>query len=131
MDLVLVNAQNAVQIFTGGGMNAILDDIEAKVRAIPLDPSTAPGREEIRSVAYRVARTKVALDAEGKKLTEGWRTATQKVNEERRRATERLEALAEEVRAPLTEFENKERNRVAAHEAALLDITGLVEMLKS
>jgi hypothetical protein len=119
MDLVLVDAQNAVQIFTGGGMAAILDGIEAKVRAIPLDPSTAPGREEIRSVAYRVAKTKVALDAEGKKLTEGWRTATAKVNEERQRATERLEALAEEIRKPLTDFENKEKIRVAAHEAAL------------
>ena len=131
MDLVLVNAQNAVQIFTGGGMAAILDGIEAKVRAIPLDPSTATGREEIRSVAYRVAKTKVALDNEGKKLTEGWREATKKVNEERRIAIERLEALGEDVRRPLTEFENRERHRIAAHEAALLDITGLVEMLKA
>ena len=125
MELMVVDAQNAVQIFTGGGMATILDGIEAKVRAIPLDPSTATGREEIRSVAYRVAKTKVALDAEGKKLTEGWRTATAKVNEERKRATERLEALADEVRKPLTEFENKEKIRVAAHEEALSDITGL------
>lgn len=131
MDLVLVDAQNAVQIFTGGGMSAILDGIEAKVRAIPLDPSTASGREEIRSVAYRVARTKVALDNEGKKLTEGWREATKKVNEERKRAIDRLEALGEDIRKPLTDFENKERNRVAAHEAALKQITGLVEMLKT
>ncbi len=125
MELMVVDAQNAVQIFTGGGMNAILDGIEAKVRAIPLDPSTAPGREEIRSVAYRVARTKVALDNEGKKLTEGWREATKKVNAERNRAIERLDALAEDVRRPLTEFENKEKARVEAHEKALADITGL------
>ena len=129
MELMVVDAQNAVQIFTGGGMAAILDGIEAKVRAIPLDPSTATGREEIRSVAYRVAKTKVALDAEGKKLTEGWRTATAKVNEERKRATERLESLADEVRKPLTDFENKEKIRVAAHEEALSDITGLHAMV--
>jgi hypothetical protein len=125
MELAVIDAQNAVQIFTGGGLDAVLDGIEAKVRAIPLDPSTATGREEIRSVAYKVARTKVALDAEGKKLTEGWREATKKVNEERKRSTERLEALGEEVRAPLTAFENKEKVRVAAHEEALKDITGL------
>ena len=62
MELTVIDAQNAVQIFTGGGMSAVLDGIEAKVRAIHLDPSTAAGREEIRSVAYRVAKTKVALD---------------------------------------------------------------------
>jgi len=125
MELMTLNAQNAVQIFTGGGMAAILDGIEAKVRSIPLDPSTATGREEIRSVAYQVARTKVALDAEGKKLTEGWREATKKVNEERKKATERLDALGEEIRKPLTDFENKDKIRVAEHEEALQDITGL------
>lgn len=90
MELAVAHAQNAVQIFTGGGLDAVLDGIEAKVRAIPLDPSTATGREEIRSVAYKVART-----------------------------------LGEEVRAPLTAFENKEKVRVAAHEEALRDITSL------
>lgn len=129
MDLVVIDAQNAVQIFTGGGLNAILDGIEAKVRAIPLDPSTAPGREEIRSVAYRVSRTKVALDNEGKRLTEGWREATARVNQERKRSTERLDALAEEVRKPLTDFENKERIRAQAHEEALAEITGLHALL--
>lgn len=131
MELAVVDAQNAVQIFTGGGLNAVLDGIEAKVRAIPLDPSTATGREEIRSVAYRVIRAKTTLDAEGKKLTEGWREATKKVNDERKRSVERLDALAEEVRKPLTDFENKERDRVAAHEEALEELSGLLMMLRA
>jgi len=128
-ELAVINTQNAVQIFTAGGLDAVLNDIEAKVRAIPLDPSTAEGREEIRSVAYKVVRAKTTLDAEGKKLTEGWREATKKVNDERKRSLERLDKLAEEVRRPLTEFENKERLRVAAHEEALRDITGLHAMI--
>jgi hypothetical protein len=125
LELAVIDAQNAVQIFTGGGLDGVLDGIEAKVRAIPLDPSTAPGREQIRSVAYKVIRTKTTLDSEGKKLTEGWREATKKVNDERKRSLERLDALAEEVRKPLTDFENKEKARVAAHEAALLDFTSM------
>lgn len=129
MELAVVDARNAVEIFTGGGLDAVLDGIEAKVRAIPLDPSTATGREEIRSVAYKVVRTKTTLDAEGKKLTEGWREATKKVNDERKRSLERLDALAEEVRRPLTEFENKERLRVLAHEKALDEISGLTTMV--
>ena len=106
MELAVVNAQNAVQIFTQGGLNAILDGIEAQVRAKALDGSTAAGRDEIRSLAYKVTRTKTALDSEAKKLTEGWRTSTAQVNAERKRAQERLDALADEVRAPLTVFEN-------------------------
>lgn len=125
MELAVVDAKNAIQIFTGGGLNAVLDGIEAKVRAISLDPSTATGREEIRSVAYKVVRTKTALDAEGKKLTEGWRDATKKVNEERKKSSERLDALAEEIRKPLTDFETKEAKRVAGHESALGEITGI------
>ena len=128
-ELIIVNAQNAVQIFTGGGMAAVLDGIEAKVRSIKLDPSTPAGREEIRSVAYKIARTKTALDSEGKKLTEGWREATAKVNAERKKSAERLEALQEEIRKPLTDFEEKEKRRVQAHEDALRLITGMRDML--
>jgi hypothetical protein len=131
LELMVVDAQNAVQIFTGGGMAGLIDGIQTKVRAIKLDPSTATGREEIRAVAYKIARTKTALDAEGKRLTEGWREATNKVNAERKKAAERLEALQAEVRAPLTNFENKEKARVAAHEAALLEITGMMAMLQA
>jgi colicin import membrane protein len=114
--------QNAVEIFTKGGMKAILDGVEAKVRAMKLDVSTATGRAEIRSVAHQIARTKTALDGEGKKLTEGWRKATALVNAERNACQERLDALKEEIRKPLTEFEQRETKRVAGHEQALKEL---------
>lgn len=129
MELAVINTQNAVQVFTCGGMKALLDEIETKVRAIPLDASTALGREQIRSTAYGIARTKTALDTEGKKLTEDWREATKKVNAERKLASERLDALAEEVRRPLTEYENRDKVRIAAHELAIRVITGLHSMV--
>lgn len=131
LELAVVNAQNSVEIFTKGGLSAVLDEVEKRVRAIALDASTATGREQIRSVAYKVTRTKTALDAEAKKLTEGWRESTKRVNEERKVSQERLDALADEVREPLTVFENKEKLRVAGHEAALADLAGLIEMLRA
>ena len=123
--------QIAVQLFAGGGLDSLPAGIEAQVRAIDLDCSTAAGRAQIKSVAYQVVRTKTTLDAEGKKLTEEWRTATAKVNAERKKATDRLEVLAEEVRAPLTAFESKDKARVAAHEAALAELQGLSRMIVS
>lgn len=44
MELAVIDAQNAVQIFTGGGLEAILSGIEAKVRAMRFDISTEAGR---------------------------------------------------------------------------------------
>ncbi len=128
LDLVLFSeAQSSVVVFTGGGMAAVLDGIEQKVRAVAtgLDVSTETGRAEIRSLAFQVRKTKTALDNEGKRLTEEWRKNTSKVNEERKKGQERLDALAEEVRAPLTAFEEKEKRRVAAHEEALRELGGL------
>ncbi len=129
MELIKLDIQNALEIFTGGGLDAILNEVEAKVRSRRLDVSTVLGRDEIRSVAYQVARTKTALDAEGKALTETWRKNTALVNAERKRAVERLDALGEEIRKPLTDFENKEKTRVAKHEEVLRDITGLHAMI--
>lgn len=129
-ELVLAGAMSAVQIFTGGGLDSLLDGVEAKVRAIETDVSTEVGRAKVRSLAYQVTRTKTTIDAEGKKLTEDWRLATKKVNEERRRSEERLDALAEEVRQPLTDFENRDKIRVAAHESALKELSGLLPMLQ-
>ncbi len=125
-------AQNAVQIFSEGGLSAVLADIKSKVRkaAAELDISTVEGREGIASLAYKVSRAKTTLDAEGKKLTEEWRDKTTKVNTERKVAIEELDALKEEVRAPLTAFENKEKDRVAAHEAALKQLSSALNPLQ-
>lgn len=134
LELVLfTEAKTSIQVFTRDGMDAILEDIEAKVRAksADLDISTETGRAEVRSLAFQVRKTKVALDNEGKRLTELWRKQTTQVNEERKKGQDRLDALAEEVRKPLTDFEEKEKRRVAAHEEALRDMSGMLEMLQA
>lgn len=134
LDLVLFSeSQTSVEVFTRSGMTALLEDIETKVRAkaTNLDISTETGRAEIRSLAFQVRKTKVALDKEGQRLTELWRKQTQQVNAERKIGETRLDALAEEVRKPLTEFEEAEKRRVEAHEEALRDMTGMLEMLQA
>ena len=92
-------------------LDKVLDGIEAAVRAHDPDVSTAKGRGEIRSLAYDVTRSKTALDAAGKALTEGWRARTNAVNAERKRIATRLDTLAEEVRRPLTDWEEAEERR--------------------
>lgn len=83
------------------------------------DTTTAAGRKEIASLAYKVTRTKTAIDDAGKKLTEEARNQINMVNEQRRKVREDLEALAEKARKPLTDWEEAEKLRVETIKARL------------
>jgi len=94
---------------------------EETAKHVP-DVSTAKGRAEIASLAFRVTKTKTSLDKAGLGLTEEWRAKTKAVNDARKPIVERLDKLAEEVRKPLTDWENAEAARVAANSATLQEI---------
>lgn len=88
--------------------------IEREVEAFTPDTSTEKGRKEIKSLAYKITRTKTAIDDAGKQLNENARASINAVDAERRAAREKLTALAEQVRRPLTEWEQAEEKRVEA-----------------
>ena len=122
--LVVIPATQLPAIMAADGASDILAALSARVATHKADPTTTKGRDEIRNLAAECRRVKADLDRLGKGLTEGWRRSTEAVNAERKIVAERLDALAMQVRAPLTEFENREKNRVAAHEAAIAEIEG-------
>ena len=115
----LIVIESPLAVFTQQGLDAILEKIAEQARAEVPDLTTGAGRKRIASNAYRVARSKTALDAAGKELVAGWKDQAAKVDEERRRAREFLDALAEEVRRPLTEWEEAEERRVSAIRARI------------
>lgn len=85
--------------------------MKAETDAFVPDISTVKGRGEIAALAYKVTRTKTAIDAAGKKLNEEAREKINAVDASRRKIREELDALADAVRKPLTEWENKEAIR--------------------
>lgn len=97
----------------------LYDAIMQKVKAHVPDTSTKEGRAEIKSLAHKIAKTKVALDKQGLALTGEWRENTKKVNATRTKIEERLEALQTSVRKPLTEWEAAEDARIDKHKDAL------------
>ena len=125
-ELVPINSLVPSQVFKEGGADPILDEIENQVRSGVYDISTAKGRDEIKSVAYKIARSKTALDNMGKALGEEALRTKQAIDSERRKVRERLDALKDEIRKPLTEFEEREKNRIAGHEQAISDIRDAV-----
>jgi colicin import membrane protein len=118
-ELIIPPTLTPAVLFAPGGVESILGKIEAEVRAAHTDISTVGGRKEIASLAYKVARSKTALDDMGKQLVDEWKKKAAVVDAERRTIRERLDALKDEVRKPLTDWEDAEKNRIADHEQAL------------
>ena len=124
-DLVLNNLEtlNPLTVFSGG-LDEILQRIVSEAKAILLDPTTAKGRADIASLAYKIARSKTLIDDAGKRLGEDAKATLDKINADRRKARDSLDALKEEVRKPLTDWEQAEKERVDRIQARLAEIEG-------
>lgn len=118
-ELVAVNALVPADVFAPGGVEKIIQDVTDKVRAIETDISTPAGRKAVSSLAYKVARSKTALDDMGKTLVATLKAQTNAIDAERRIIRDRLDALQDEVRKPLTDWEDADKARVEGHELAL------------
>jgi hypothetical protein len=127
--LTAIEPNALVATFTRtGAVDDLLERMkrDARARAAELDISTARGRAEIASLARTViARAKTAWIAKGKELTEDWRKQTSAVNADCKKIEAVLDALRDEIRAPLTAWENAEKARVQGHEDALSAIEAL------
>ncbi len=78
--------------------------------------TTTKGRDAIASMAHKVARSKTYIDNAGKDLVAELKALPKQIDESRRVVRERLDALKDEVRRPLTEWE-AEQERIKAEEA--------------
>ncbi|ENV18777.1 coiled-coil domain-containing protein [Acinetobacter guillouiae] len=120
MELQVLEQNAIVSAFNNAnGIQAIVDQIKAQVSSIVPDVTTPKGRKEIASLAYKVAQSKSAIDAEGKKLKEQYTVVTNKIDADRKFARDELDAERDRIRQPLTDWENAEKDRVAKHEGAI------------
>lgn len=120
MELQVLEQNAIVSAFNNAnGIQAIVDQIKAQVSSIVPDVTTAKGRKEIASLAYKVAQSKSAIDAEGKKLKEQYTVVTNQIDADRKFARDELDAERDRIRQPLTDWENAEKDRVAKHENAI------------
>lgn len=125
--LVTIETLTPAIVFAPGGVETIISKLETEVRAIKTDISTDTGRKTVASLAYKVARSKTALDEMGKDLVSDLKAQTGKIDAERRVIRDRLEALKDEVRKPLTDWENAEKDRIAGHEQAIDALEALLD----
>lgn len=117
--IVLVEQLTPMQLFAPGAMRPLLDRIKAEVRAIDTDISTETGRKAVASLAYKVARTKTFIDEQRVKLVADEKKRLAAIDAEGKKVREELDELKEEVRKPLTDWENAEQDRIRDHESRI------------
>ncbi|HDK6244161.1 TPA: hypothetical protein MXD78_002833 [Klebsiella quasipneumoniae] len=117
MDLVVIEKKNAMAVFTNNDqLDPLIEAIEKEARSLVPDVTTKKGRDAIASMAHKVARSKTYIDNAGKDLVAELKALPKQIDESRRVVRERLDALKDEVRRPLTDWE-AEQERIKAEEA--------------
>lgn len=96
--------------------------VKAETDKIDPDTSTQRGRQEIKSMAFKVKKTRTFIDAERKKLIEPAQAIVDKANKAGKLIRDKLQELETEVRAPLTawEFADAKREQDVANGLAWL-----------
>ncbi|MGR3218938.1 MAG: hypothetical protein ACUZ8H_03850 [Candidatus Anammoxibacter sp.] len=123
-DLVSIENINAVDLFNGSSnLDDLLFKIADEAKSLVPDLTTKMGRDEIASVAHKVARSKTYLDGLRKDLIADKKKEVKAVDAEGKKMRATLDALKAEVRQPLTDWEEKEDLRVDTHKLNLVSIS--------
>ncbi|MEJ1438488.1 MAG: hypothetical protein RPU61_14465 [Candidatus Sedimenticola sp. (ex Thyasira tokunagai)] len=116
--LIVIEEINPAVVFTAEGIEPVIARIEEIAMAHVPDMSTAKGRQAVKSLAFKVAQSKVLLDDAGKAYVADIKAKTKAIDASRKIARDRLDTLKTKVRAKLTEYEEAEKKREAEEKAA-------------
>ncbi|WP_454695705.1 hypothetical protein [Achromobacter aegrifaciens] len=112
--------ETALEVYSKpNGLDPWLDRIRAEVSGHVPDLKTKKGHDAIASLAYKVRKAKTALDDLGKDQVDRLKEIPKKIDAERKRMRDALDALADEVRLPLTEWQQAEEARQQRHQQGI------------
>ncbi len=121
--LVVIENKSVIKAFSEkGGLDSIIEEARQVVDGFEHDLSTVAGRAKTASVAYKVSKFKSRLDGMGKDLVSDWKKKAKAVDDNRKGMREALDAIRDEARKPLTEWEAKEERRGQKHRDAIAAI---------
>ena len=123
-ELAIFQQISPIDVFKENKVDDFLSGVEKEVEEFKKirDISTLKGRAEIKSFAFRIAQTKAPLDKAGLSLTEEMRDRVKLINAERSRIKDKLENFQNDVRKPLTDFEDVEKERVKVREDRIIEL---------
>ncbi len=117
---VIVKSNPGIVLFEADKYDDFLRSKRAEVEAFLPDLSTEKGRKAVASLAYSISQEKTRLDTAGKLAKESALQTCQKIDEARRKIAKDFDALRDQARKPLTEWETAEEIR-GKHCRAIID----------
>lgn len=117
-----ISEENAPAIYVEGGLKPFLDAVAAEVSTEVPDTSSRKGRERIASLAARVSRSKTAVEKPGRDYLKRLKELPKVVEAELREFTRAMDALRDDVRKPLDDWQAAEDARIDRHQAVIDEI---------
>lgn len=112
-----IKPEQAPALYVPNGLDNYLAQIRQQVNEVP-DLTTAKGRARVASLAALVSRSKTAVEKPGRDYLRHLKEAVKPAEAELRRWVAECDALRDETRRPLTEWE-AEQERIKAEEQML------------
>ncbi|TCD17367.1 hypothetical protein E0D81_15355 [Lelliottia amnigena] len=126
--IIEIKQDQAPVLYVENGLEAFLEKIRAGVNEVP-DLSTAKGRARVASLAAQVSRSKTAVEKPGRDYLKRLKEQPKVVEAELRRFITECDNLRDEVRRPLTEWEDAEKARTEALQQRLLNLRAMADVI--
>ncbi|HEK0905410.1 TPA: hypothetical protein SMQ04_000120 [Pseudomonas putida] len=110
-----ISEANAPAIYVAGGLQQFIDLVKGEVLGEVPDLKTRKGRERIASLAAKVSKSKTAVEKPGRDYLRRLKEMPKVVEAELREFVTKMDALRDETRRPLTEWEAAEDARIDSH----------------
>ncbi len=117
---VIVESNPGIVLIDKQKRSEFYEHVKAEVESFVHDLSTEAGRKRTASLAFKVARTKTAIDDAGAELKSEWLKKSQAIDAERREIREKFDELRDLARKPLNDWEEAEAIR-GKHCRAIID----------
>lgn len=112
LSVIEIKPEQAPALFIPNGLDSYLEHIKASVSEAP-DLSTDKGRKRVASLSASVSRSKTLIEKPGREYLKRLKEAVKPAEQEIKRFVDACDALRDEVRRPLTEWE-AEQEKLAA-----------------
>jgi hypothetical protein len=114
-----ISEANAPAIYVKDGLKPFLQAVKEEVGSQVPDLSTAKGRDRIASLAAKVSKSKVAVEKPGREYLKRLKEMPKEVEAELREFVTAMDALRDETRKPLSDWEAAEQARKDRHVDAI------------
>lgn len=110
-----ISEANAPTLYVAGGLQQFINLVKGEVEGEVPDLKTRKGRERIASLAAKVSKSKTAVEKPGRDYLRRLKEMPKVVEAELRDFVTKMDALRDETRRPLTEWEAAEDARIDRH----------------